>query len=94
LCRVGFRLDVRRARPHTLTGIAALRTLIHQLVEQHASAVPIILRRYESLSARCIFERSWESLSNIFEEMLQSISASSTIYFILDAVDECEADSR
>jgi Cdc6-like AAA superfamily ATPase len=76
------------------TGIAALRTLIHQLADQDSSVVPIIFRRYESLSARGFFEWSWESLSNIFEEILQSISIDSKVYIILDALDECKADSQ
>jgi hypothetical protein len=76
------------------TGITALRTIIHQLIKQDASIIPIISSQYESLSARGTLEWSWESRSIIFEEMLQAISVASKIYIILDAVDECEAESR
>lgn len=75
------------------TASAALRTIIHQFIRQVPILLPTFLQRNESLSAKGDFEWSWENLSSLFAEMLEHTTRSS-VYIILDAVDESETDSR
>jgi ankyrin repeat protein len=76
------------------TAAAACRTIIHQLVCQVPEALPILQKKHDSLSARGSFEWSWETLSAMLGEMLAQISHDSRVYIILDALDECELESR
>ena len=76
------------------TATAALRTITSQLVRQVPHVLSIVLQRYDFLSARGAFEWSWENLLGIFSEMLEHLTLESRVYIILDAVDECEGDSR
>jgi hypothetical protein len=76
------------------TAISALRTIINQLLQQLPVLLPIALHRYESLSARGHFEWSWESLCTMIDAMFDQISSGSQVYIILDAMDECEDDSK
>ena len=76
------------------TAAAAFRTIIHQLVCQVPEALPILQKKHDSLSARGSFEWSWENLSAMLGEMLAQISHDSRVYIVLDALDECEAESR
>jgi Ankyrin repeats (3 copies) len=46
------------------------------------------------LSARGDFEWAWDHLSGVLDEMLEQKLLSSRVYIILDAIDECEAESR
>ncbi len=76
------------------TAVAALRTIVTQLVQQLPSLLPIVLRRYDSLSKRGSFEWSWENLHGVFEGMLDQIHQHAKLHIILDAIDECEEGSR
>jgi Ankyrin repeats (3 copies)/NACHT domain len=76
------------------TAPAALRTIVRQLVRQVPAVLPILLKRHDLLSAKGDFEWSWENLSGVLGEMLEQTSLSSGVYIILDALDECEAESR
>jgi hypothetical protein len=72
---------------------AALRTFITQLVKRFPDLISIAMQRYESLSTRGDFHWTWESLWEIFLQMLEKVPASLTVYLILDAMDECDSES-
>ncbi len=76
------------------SGPAALRTFVSQLVRQEPQVLPILLKRHEFLSANGDFEWSWDNLSGVLSEMLEQTPLDSRVYIILDAIDECEAESR
>ncbi|KAJ9659313.1 hypothetical protein H2198_003189 [Neophaeococcomyces mojaviensis] len=76
------------------TAPAALRTIICQLAHQVPEALPVLLKRHDILSAKGDFEWSWENLLGVLGEMLEQTSIYSGVYVILDALDECEAESR
>ncbi|KAF2680742.1 HET-domain-containing protein, partial [Lentithecium fluviatile CBS 122367] len=76
------------------TALAALRTLTSQLVHQEARLLPILHRRHDELSAKGGFEWTWENLSSVLEEMLEQPMFTLPVYIVLDAIDECESDSR
>ena len=76
------------------TAPAALRTVVRQLVRQVPAVLPILLKRHDLLSAKGDFEWSWENVSGVLGEMLEHTSLSSGVYIILDALDECETESR
>ncbi|PNP54706.1 hypothetical protein THARTR1_04911 [Trichoderma harzianum] len=74
---------------------AILRGLLHMMVVQQPSLVSYIRHEYDK-SGKSAFEgiNSWVVLSRIFEQMLQSDSFKSRKpIFIVDALDECVADS-
>jgi hypothetical protein len=72
----------------------ALRNIVRQLVGQVPNSLPAVLERYELLSSRGNFEWSSENLLSMIRDMLQLVPAGSFVYIILDALDECEPDSR
>lgn len=76
------------------TASAAIRTLIGQYVHQVPAALPILLKRHDSLSAKGDFDWSWETLSGVFSEMLRAKSLISKVCIIVDALDESEDESR
>jgi hypothetical protein len=73
---------------------AALRTLINQLARQEPRVLPILLKRHELLSIKGDFEWSWENAFGVLREMLDQRPLDSRIYIILDAIDECLAESQ
>jgi len=73
---------------------AALRSIVKQLVDQFQSLIPVILRRYDLLSVRGHFVWTWEILWDMFEEMLGQLPQSSETCLTIDAIDECDKDSR
>lgn len=75
------------------TAPAALRTMTSQLALQEPRVLPILIKRFEMLSVKGAFEWHWDSLTAAFIEMLDSIYPTSRVYIVIDAVDECEADS-
>ena len=76
------------------TAPAALRTIASQLAQQQPRVFPILLKRYEILSAKGAFEWSWDNISSVLEEMLAQAPSNTPIFVILDAIDECEEKSR
>jgi len=76
------------------TALAALKSVVLQLVRQVPAALPILLRRHDLLSAKGDFEWAWENISSVLGEMVEQASLSSRVYIILDALDECETESR
>lgn len=72
----------------------ALRSIVRQLVGQVPDTLPSVLERYELLSSIGAFEWSPENLLSMIGHMLQLLPADSSVYIILDALDECEPDSR
>ena len=77
-------------------GIATgtLKTFVSQLVRQVPAALPILLERYELLSSRGNFEWSWDNLLSMIGNMLERMRIDSVVYIVLDALDECEPESR
>lgn len=75
------------------TASAALRTIIHQFINQVPAVLPILLQRYDVLSAKRDFEWSWDNLPSLFAEMLQQAPLSPKVYIVLDALNEIEAES-
>lgn len=73
---------------------AALRSIITQLVQRIPGLLSIAMQRYELLSTRGNFFWTWESLWDIFLEMLEKVPAVLTVYLIFDAMDECDDESR
>lgn len=73
---------------------AALRSIITQLVQLIPDLLSVAIQRYESLSSRGNLRWTWESLWAIFLGMLEKIPSRRTIYLILDAMDECDDESR
>lgn len=76
------------------TALAALRSIASQLARQEARALPILMKRYESLSVKGTFEWPWDTLSTALVEMLDKVPPTSRIYIIIDALDECEFDRQ
>jgi hypothetical protein len=74
--------------------LAALRTFTAQLVRQEDRALRVLLGRHHQLSTKGAFEWSWESLTSVLDEMLKQLLPGLPIYIIIDAVDECESESR
>lgn len=74
-------------------GIAALRTIINQLVRQVPGLTSLVVRRYESLVTKGKVEWSWDALWDLFIQLLDYI-ANPAVYVVLDALDECEIQSR
>lgn len=93
-CAVLFFFFQKSNQENQKTAPAALRTLVGQLVRQVPQVLPILLRKHELLSAKGDFEWSWDNLSGIFGEMLEQTPVNSPVYIILDAIDECEAESQ
>jgi hypothetical protein len=73
---------------------AALRSIITQLVKGFPDLISVAIKRYEALSTRGNFQWTWENLWDIFLQMLEKVPTGVTVYLILDAMDECDNDSR
>jgi hypothetical protein len=71
---------------------AMLRGLAYMLVDQQPSLVSYIQKKYDQ-RGKTLFEdaNAWVALSEIFTSILQD-PILNTIYFIIDALDECVAD--
>ncbi|KAF1957123.1 HET-domain-containing protein [Byssothecium circinans] len=71
---------------------AVLRGLLYLLVNQQPSLVSHIRKKHDH-AGKLLFEdaNAWIALSEIFTNILQDPSLSST-YFVIDALDECVAD--
>ncbi|KAL5374687.1 hypothetical protein DPSP01_011778 [Paraphaeosphaeria sporulosa] len=71
---------------------AVLRGLLYLLVNQQPSLVSHIQKKYDH-AGKALFEdaNAWVALSEIFTNILQDPSLSST-YLIVDALDECVTD--
>jgi hypothetical protein len=78
------------ARIHNAT--AVLRGLLYVLVDQKPSLVSHIRKRHNH-AGKALFEdaNAWVALRDIFTNILQDPSLSST-YLIIDALDECVVD--
>jgi hypothetical protein len=76
------------------TATSALRTIISQLVPQISGLMPILLRRYNFLSARGSFSCSWDTLWSTFSEMIAQPLHHMRLYVILDGIDKCDSDWR
>jgi hypothetical protein len=72
----------------------AFRTMIWQLARQAPETLQILLERYEILSSRGNFDWSCENLLGIIGDMIEQILPLSRLYIVLDALDECEPESR
>lgn len=72
--------------------IAAL-TIINQLMRQAPEITQLVVHRYESLATRGKVEWSWDALWNLFVQLLAHM-ANPSLYVVLDALDECEIQSR
>ncbi|KAF2831144.1 NACHT-domain-containing protein [Ophiobolus disseminans] len=71
---------------------AVLQGLLYMLVHQQPSLVSHIRKKYDH-AGKSLFEdaNAWAALSEIFADMLQDASLSTT-YLIIDALDECITD--
>ncbi|KAF2820786.1 HET-domain-containing protein [Ophiobolus disseminans] len=71
---------------------AVLRGLLYMLVHQQPSLVSHIRKKYD-YAGKSLFEdaNAWVALSEIFADVLQDASLSTT-YLIIDALDECMTD--
>jgi hypothetical protein len=94
ICIVLFFFFQKSNQEDQKSALAALRTLVSQLVRQAPQVFPILLEKHELLSAKGDFEWSWDSLSGIFDEMLEQMPANSRVFIILDAIDECATKSQ
>lgn len=72
----------------------SLRSIITQLLDKFPTLISVAFQRYESLSTRGSVHWTWESLWDIFLEMLEKVPTGFTICLILDAIDECDKESR
>jgi hypothetical protein len=77
---------------HLNSATAVLRGLLYMLVHQQPSLVSHIRKKYDH-AGKSLFEdaNAWVALSEIFADMLQDASLSTT-YLIIDALDECVTD--
>lgn len=82
------------SREVTRTASAAIRTLINQLIEQDPDLLPTVIRHFESLSRRGVFEWAWEDLWSLFLEIIEQVPSKRNIFLVVDATDECDDDSR
>jgi hypothetical protein len=76
------------------TAAAALRSMVTQLVQQLPNLLPTVLWRYNSLSQRGSFEWSVENLLGLADGMIGQTPRYTKLHIILDAIDECEDESR
>ncbi|KAF4502014.1 Vegetative incompatibility HET-E-1, partial [Fusarium agapanthi] len=74
------------------TAVSVLRGLIHQLISHQPNLVNTIMPQWKQQSRRLFQEDSFGTLWKLFETMLAK-SEFETIYCVLDALDECEANS-
>ncbi|KAE9377807.1 hypothetical protein N431DRAFT_365750, partial [Stipitochalara longipes BDJ] len=71
----------------------AFRTILDQFLQQVPSQLGTTLLHYHSLSTKSSFEWSCEKLQDVIDGMLRKL-AGSKVYIILDAIDECDDDSK
>jgi hypothetical protein len=76
------------------TAVAAMRTIVSQLVDQIPSLYTFLLWQHEILSSRGTFSWSWDTLWNVFQEILGHLRDIARVSMIFDAVDECDVGSR
>src|SRR5204863_9090931 len=76
------------------TAVAALRTIVKQLIDQIPSLDKFLLWQYEVLSLRGNFTWSWDTLWNVLLEMLGHLQDTARVLMIFDALDECDVGSR
>lgn len=71
---------------------AVLRGLMYMLVSQQPSLVSHLQKKYDR-AGKTVFEdaNAWEALSEIFTNMIQDPTLSTT-YLLIDALDECLVD--
>ncbi|KAL7755260.1 hypothetical protein ACKLNR_015017 [Fusarium oxysporum f. sp. zingiberi] len=74
------------------TAVSILRSLMHQLISHQPSLINTIIPQWKQQSQRLFQETSFGSLWKLFEDMIVK-SGFKTIYCIIDALDECEANS-
>lgn len=72
---------------------AVLRGLIYLLIKQQPSLISHVQKRYNQ-GAKTPFEgvNAWTALSMVFEDILMDTKSQSSIYLIIDALDECDTD--
>lgn len=92
---LGLAFFFRRSNQEVeISGEAALKTFVTQLIRQMPQLLPVLSRQHELFSAKGDFEWSWGRVSDVLNDMLEQIPVDSRVYIILDAIDECEAESR
>jgi hypothetical protein len=70
--------------------IAVLRGLVYLLVVQQPSLISHLREKYDHVGKKLFDDiNAWVALSEIFTNILQDLSLSST-YLVIDALDECE----
>lgn len=93
--RIGLSFFFRKSNQASEnTALAALRSITSQLVRQEPRLLPLLIKRYESLSVKGAFEWPWDNLSAALVDMLDNVAPTSCVYIIIDAVDECEVDRQ
>ena len=76
------------------TANACLKSLIAQLVDHVPSLFPILLQDYKSIASIGTPAWAWQSLSTVLSSMVAATNSASSVFLILDALDECESSSR
>lgn len=76
------------------SAIAALGSILGQVVDQLPALFPYLLWKYEYIATKGIGNWSWDLLWGVFKEIIQNFPPQSTLLMIFDAVDECHVDSR
>ncbi|KAH7205642.1 ankyrin repeat-containing domain protein [Fusarium oxysporum] len=74
------------------TAVSILRSLMHQLISHQPSLINTIIPQWKQQSQRLFQEASFGALWKLFEDMIAK-SEFKTIYCVIDALDECEANS-
>ncbi|KAJ4038308.1 hypothetical protein NW756_008558 [Fusarium oxysporum] len=74
------------------TAVSILRSLMHQLISHQPSLINTIIPQWKQQSQRLFQETSFGALWKLFEDMIAK-SEFKTIYCVIDALDECEANS-
>ncbi|KAK2685805.1 hypothetical protein QWA68_014762 [Fusarium oxysporum] len=74
------------------TAVSILRSLMHQLISHQPSLINTIIPQWKQQSQRLFQKASFGALWKLFEDMIAK-SEFKTIYCVIDALDECEANS-
>ncbi|KAM5521743.1 PFS domain-containing protein [Fusarium oxysporum f. sp. phaseoli] len=74
------------------TAVNILRSLMYQLISHQRSLINTIIPQWRQLSLQLFQESSFGTLWKLFEDIIAQ-SCFRTIYCVIDALDECEANS-
>ncbi|CZR65429.1 uncharacterized protein PAC_15329 [Phialocephala subalpina] len=83
----------KRSLEDESTATAAMKAIIRQFLKQRPEFLPVFLGQYESLSTKQSFSWSLAQLWAVFLEVLGNLFKT-TIYLLLDGLDECEGSSQ